>query len=113
MATKYGSVDEYLADAAPTSRVILQEIRELVSRLVPDAKETISYQMPAFRLQKVFFFYAAFKNHIGIYPPVHGDAALQRDLEPYRGPKGNLQFPLSQPIPFALIGRVAQALAKQ
>ncbi len=67
--------------------------------------------MPAFRLGKVFVYFAAFKQHIGIYPPVPSIHPLAEKLAPYRGPKGNLSFPLSQPIPYALIKQVARALA--
>ncbi len=110
---RFATVDEYLAAVPPAVRPILEEIRALVKRTVPDAQETISYQMPAFRRKRVFFFYAAFKNHIGIYPPLSGDEALLQELLPYRGEKGNLKFPLDQPIPYGLIARVAAALAQQ
>jgi uncharacterized protein YdhG (YjbR/CyaY superfamily) len=64
-------------------------------------------------VKKTFLYCAAFKSHIGIFPPVTGNAALQRALEPYSNKKGNLRFPLDELIPFALFGRVAKALAKQ
>ncbi len=81
--------------------------------VVPEAVETISYQMPAFRLKRIFFYFAAFKKHIGVYPPVSGDDDLMQALLPYRNDKGNLKFPLDQPMPYDLIGRVAEALARQ
>ncbi len=110
---RFSTVDEYLAAVPSGVRPILEEIRALVKRTVPDAQETISYQMPAFRRKGVFFYYAAFKKHIGIYPPLHGDEALEQELLPYRGEKGNLKFPLNQPMPYDLIARVAVALAQQ
>jgi uncharacterized protein YdhG (YjbR/CyaY superfamily) len=110
---KVTSVDDYIASASPEVRVILERIRRLVRAMVPSAYETISYQMPAFKLEKVFFSFAAFKNHIGIFPPVKGNRKLQTDLRPYRGQKGNLKFPLSEPIPYELIGRVASALSRE
>lgn len=110
---RFTTVDEYLAGVPSDVRPILEEIRALVKRTVPDAQETISYQMPAFRSERVFFFYAAFKKHIGIYPPLHGDEALEQELMPYRGEKGNLKFPLGRPMPYDLIARVAAALAQQ
>lgn len=79
---------------------------------VPDATECISYRMPALRHDRVFFYFAAFRKHIGVYPPVD-DPALVVELARYRGPKGNLQFPLDEPVPYDLIARVAQALARQ
>jgi uncharacterized protein YdhG (YjbR/CyaY superfamily) len=106
------SVDEYIRAADAESREILLAIRQAASAAVPDADECISYQMPALRRKKVFFYFAAFKNHIGVYPPVKDDD-LAVELERYRGPKGNLQFPLNEPVPVALIARVAASLANQ
>lgn len=106
-------IDEYIAAAAPDAQAILTEIRQLVKTAVPDAVETISYQMPAFKRKRIFFYFAAFKKHIGIYPPVQGDEELQQALLPFRGEKGNLKFPLDQPIPYDLIRRVAETLAQE
>lgn len=107
------AVDHYIETAAPEARDILREIRRLARAEVPAAVETISYRMPALRMGRVFFYFAAFKHHIGIYPPVHGDAKLQKDLKPYQNEKGNLRFPLDQPMPYPLIRRVVAALAKE
>ena len=106
-------IDDYIAAAAPAAQPILTRIRAAVREAVPDATECISYQMPALRVRKVFFYFAAFKKHIGIYPPVKGSATLQKRLAPYRGPKGNLQFPLDEPMPYALIAQVAKTLARE
>lgn len=105
-------VDEYIASAAPEVRDVLERIRRTVNDAVPGATETISYRIPALRLGKVFLYFAAFKNHIGVYPPVRGDAKLEKELQRYRGEKGNLKFPLNEPMPYELIGRVAKALAR-
>ena len=110
---KIATVDDYIASASPEVRVILEQIRRVVKAAAPSAKETISYQMPAFKLDKVFFSFGAFKNHIGVFPPVKGDRKLQIDLRRYRGEKGNLRFPLFEPIPCELIGRVASALSRE
>jgi len=58
-------------------------------------------------------YFAAFKKHIGFYPPVRGDARLMKAVSPYAGEKGNLRFPLEQPIPYDLIRRIAKFRAKQ
>lgn len=110
---KPATIDDYLAGQRPEVREILEQIRQTVREAVPTAEETIGYQMPAFRLERIFFYFAVFKKHIGVYPPVTGDAALVRALVDYRGEKGNLKFPLDQPIPYALIGKVAKSLAKE
>ena len=91
----------------------MEEIRKLVRLKVPDAQETISYQMPAFKLSRTFIYFAAFKKHIGIYPPVTGDKSVIEATARYCNEKGNLAFPLDQPIPYELIGKLAEALSKQ
>jgi hypothetical protein len=63
----------------------------------PDAQETISYGIPAFTLDGALVYFAAFKSHIGLYPPVSGDARLVKAVAPYAGEKGNLRFPLGRP----------------
>jgi uncharacterized protein YdhG (YjbR/CyaY superfamily) len=105
--------EEYFASASPEVRHLLQAIQRKVEELLPTASQCISYKMPAFKQERVFFYFAAFKKHIGVYPPVTKDAALIRELAPYRGEKGNLSFPLSEPLPIELIGRVALALAHE
>ncbi len=113
-ATKgFATVEDYLATVPPDPRAILQAIRARAKQAVPVARDCISYNMPALRDRKVFFFYAAFKSHIGIYPPATEDTALIARLEPWRGPKGNLSFPLSQDIPLDLIADTVLALWHQ
>lgn len=118
MTDHHASIDAYIAAAAPSAQAALQQIRQLVHEQVPGTAETISYRMPAFRLGqgrkgRTFFYFAAFKRHIGVFPPVQADQALVRELQPWRGEKGNLRFPLDQPLPLALIGRVVCALAAE
>jgi len=105
--------DDYFARCTPEARRLLQAIQREVEAQVPDALRCIAYQMPAFRQRKVFFYFAAFKNHIGVYPPLNDDPALVEETARFRGPKGNLSFPFSEPLPLELIGRVAKALAAQ
>jgi uncharacterized protein YdhG (YjbR/CyaY superfamily) len=105
--------DDLLDSVSPGSRQRLQAIQQAVEHRVADAERCVSYGMPAFRKHKVFFYFASFKNHIGVYPPVSRPEALVDELGPYRGPKGNLIFPHDKPLPIELIGRVAEALAEQ
>ena len=111
--TPNATIDAYVASLPPDSRFIIEEIRRIVKARVPAAVETISYKLPAFKLDRVFIYFAAFKTHIGIYPPVKGDSKLQKALLPYRGEKGNLRFPMNEPIPYDLIGEVAVALSRE
>lgn len=109
----FSTHDAYLASVPGESRARLERIQAIVEKAVPDAVRCISYGVPAYRRGRVFFYFAAFKQHIGIYPPAKGDASLMAALAPYSGPKGNLSFPLNAPLPVALIRRVVKALASQ
>ncbi|MFM2399014.1 MAG: hypothetical protein RL341_1171 [Pseudomonadota bacterium] len=111
--TPFESHEQYFASVPQDVRAILRRIQTVVESQVPKASRSISYNMPAFKLSRTFFYFAAFKKHIGVYPPVTSDAVLVKALAPYRGEKGNLSFPLNKPIPYELIGQVAAALAKQ
>jgi uncharacterized protein YdhG (YjbR/CyaY superfamily) len=85
----------------------LRDIRALLQRLVPGGQERLSYRMPAMFRGGVVVYYAAFRHHIGLYPPV-SDAALRQRLLPWAGPKGNLQFPHAQALPMDLIEAVVR-----
>lgn len=105
-----GAHESYLNQQTADAAQRLRQILDAVAALFPQAQPCISYQMPAFRQGRVFFYVATFKNHIGIYPPVTQDAELIQALAAYRGPKGNLSFPHDQPLPLTLILQVARAL---
>jgi uncharacterized protein YdhG (YjbR/CyaY superfamily) len=107
------SIDEYIAASAPKVQQVLRKIRRTIGAAAPDAEEVISYRMPAFRQHGILVYFAAFKHHIGLFPPVSGDAMLEKAIAPYAGPKGNLKFPLDQPIPYALIKRIVLLRVRQ
>ncbi len=106
------TIDDYIALRPAEVQEILAKIRATVRKAAPDAEERISYRMPAYFLDGALVYFAAFKNHIGFYPPVH-DEALQPKLAKYAGPKGNLQFPLTEPIPYPLITKIVKARIKE
>ena len=106
------TIDDYIATFPPDVQAILQKIRATVTRAVPKAQEKISYRIPAIALNGDVVYFAAFRKHIGLYPPVR-DPKLKKEVARYAGPKGNLQFPLTGRIPYALIGRIAKARAKE
>lgn len=107
------TIDEYIARAAPEAQPILRRIRATIKKAVPEASETISYQIPAFQLRRIVVYFAAFKHHIGLYPPVKGDAALRKAIAPYANEKGILRFALDRTVPLALIARIAKSRAVQ
>ncbi len=87
----------------------LQTIRTATEEEVPEAKEAISYQMPAFTLGgRNLIFFAAYENHIGLNPASSAMEASIQELSPYRTGKGTLQFPLDQPLPLAIVREVVR-----
>jgi len=107
------TIDAYIASFPSKVQAILRKIRATVRKAAPDAQEKISYRMPAFFQNGVLIYFAAFKQHIGVFPPIRGDTDLQKQLAPYRGPKGNLKFPLDEPMPYDLIRRLVMFQLKQ
>lgn len=94
-------------------QVILQRVRQVVREAAPLAREVISYRMPAVKQNGVLVYFAAFKNHIGLYPPVSGDTSLLKAIAPYVGEKGNVRFPFDKPIPYDLISHITALRARQ
>jgi uncharacterized protein YdhG (YjbR/CyaY superfamily) len=107
------NIDEYIAGFPPEIQRVLSEVRSTIGNAAPGAQETISYRIPAFVLSGTLVYFAAFKTHIGLYPPVRGDARLEKAIAPYAGEKGNLRFPLDRPIPYGLIERIVELRVKQ
>ena len=107
------NIDEYIRQFDLSVRVILERIRATIRSAAPDADEAISYQMPAFKGYGVLVYFAAWKEHIGLYPPISGDKSIEKAAARYAGPKGNLQFPLSEPIPYDLIERIVKLRVRQ
>lgn len=110
---KRTEIDSYIAKFPAEVQVILEQVRETIRNAAPDAQEVISYKMPAFRQHGILVYFAAWKNHIGLYPPISGDKTLEEAVARYAGPKGNLQFPLDEPMPLDLIRRIVKLRVKQ
>lgn len=111
--SKPKTIDEYIAGFPPGIQEILQKIRQTIKQAAPEAEETIKYQMPTFTLKGNLVHFAAFKNHIGLYPTPSGTAKFKTELSVYAGAKGSVRFPLDQPIPFDLIGDIVKFRAKE
>lgn len=107
------NVDEYIEGFSREVQVILRRVRKVVREAAPRAQEVITYRMPALKQNGILVYFAAFKGHIGLYPPVAGDAPLQEAMAPYAGAKGNLRFPYDKPIPYELISRITELRVKQ
>lgn len=106
-------IDGYITQFPADLQAVLRDVRDTVRRAAPEADETISYRMPAFRQHGILVYFAAWKKHIGLYPPISGDKAIEKAAARYAGPKGNLQFPLDEPMPLDLIERIVKLRVKQ
>lgn len=106
-------IDDYIADFPKEIQAILEKVRLTIKKAAPGAVEVISYRMPAFALKGNLVYFAAFKKHIGLFPPITGDEKLRREAAVYAGPKGNLRFPLAEPIPYALITKIVTLRVKE
>jgi len=106
--TNFQSIDEYIVTFPEETQKILNEIRDTIKTAAPDAEEKISYQMPTFYLNGNLIHFAAFKNHIGIYPTPSGTEAFKRELSKYQGAKGSVRLPIDEPMPLKLIAKIVK-----
>ena len=105
--------DDYLERFPKDAQQRLQKMRLTVKKAAPQAKEKISYGIPAFTLNGMLVWFAAFKNHIGFYPRTSAIAAFKKELSPYKGAKGSVQFPFDKPLPLPLISRIVKFRVKE
>ncbi len=111
---QFKTIDEYIKASPKDVQSILQRLRLTIRRAAPEAVETISYQMPTFKLNgKGLVYFAAFKNHIGFYPIPSGIEAFKKELSRYKQGKGSVQFPIDKPIPYDLVRRIVRFRAKE
>lgn len=111
----YKSVDEYIAAHPEPAAECLRAVRKAIRRALPKAEETISYRMPAYRVNgEVALYFAGWKKHYSLYPAsgLLVDA-FQTELAPYEITKGTIRFPLSEPVPGRLIADIARFRAKE
>jgi uncharacterized protein YdhG (YjbR/CyaY superfamily) len=107
------AVDPYIAKQPSPQRELLEQIRDLILKVQPEAKDLMSYGVPACRYQGKTILYAAFKNHIGIYPGPAVIEAFAKELEGYKTSKGAIQFTFSVPLPLLLIEKMIKAVFTQ
>lgn len=110
---KFQSADDYLSALPQPARDAVASLRQAIQQAAPQAEEAISYNMPAFRQNGILVWYAAFKNHVGLYPKPSAIAAFKVELMPYKTSKGAIQFPIDQPIPTNLIKKIVKFRLKE
>jgi uncharacterized protein YdhG (YjbR/CyaY superfamily) len=114
MATKFETVDEYIATFPSEVREVLEMVRRTIHTAVPDAGEKISYQIPTVTVGgKPVVYFSGWKEHISLYPIPDLDESMTERVEPFRSGKGTVKFPLGQPIPYDLVADLARKLTEQ
>lgn len=113
--TDFKSVDEYIASHPDATQNILRRVREAIRTAVPAAEEVISYKIPTYKVHGCpVLYFAGWKHHYSLYPANERlVAAFKDELAPYEIEKGTIRFPLFQPVPVKLIGRIAKFRAKE
>jgi len=111
---KVSDVDQYIAGFSSAIKKMLEQVRKTIRDNAPDAVEGISYGMPGFKyLGKPLVYFAGYENHIGFYATPTGHEAFKKDLAGYKTGKGSVQFPLTEPLPLALIKKIVLFRVKE
>jgi uncharacterized protein YdhG (YjbR/CyaY superfamily) len=105
----YKNVEEYISSFPESTQQLLSQIREIILKHSPEAEESISYGMPTYKQKgKSLVYFASYKKHIGFYATPAGHTAFAAELANYKQGKGSVQFPINQPMPLDLIGRMVE-----
>ena len=109
------TVESYIDQSSPDVQKVLSKLRLTIRRAAPDAEESISYGIPTFKVGgKALVYFAAFQAHIGFYPMTAGvRAKFKKELSPYKQSTGTVRFPLDEPLPYPLIGRIVKFKVKE
>lgn len=103
------SIDEYIAGFSDDIQALLKEVRSTIKQAAPDAEESMSYGMPAYKTKgKPLVYFAGYKHHIGFYATPTGHAEFAKELSKYKQGKGSVQFPIDQPMPLELIAQIVE-----
>ena len=101
------SIGQYIFSQPREIQPLLQNMREIIKNVAPEAVEVISYSMPAFKFHgKILCYFAAHKNHIGFYATPSANIFFAEELKDYKTSKGTIQFPYEKPLPYNLIEKI-------
>ncbi len=114
MNTVFKNTDEYIKSYPKDVQILLEQIRTVIKKSAPEAIESISYGMPAYKLHgSPLVYFAAFKKHIGFYATPTGHSEFAKELSKYKQGKGSVQFPLDKPLPLVLINKIVKFRVKE
>jgi uncharacterized protein YdhG (YjbR/CyaY superfamily) len=108
------AVDAYIAAAPKAVQPMLRELRLAIRSAAPKAEEKLSYRMPFYAYHGRLIYFAAHRNHVGMYPIIGREKDLYaKELKPYMAAKATLQFPIGKPIPIGLVKKVVKERARE
>ena len=109
------TIDSYIAAQPDAARPVLEKLRKVIGKAIPEAEEAISYGMPAYKLgSRVVVYFAGWKQHTALYPAsAQTFSAFKKEVDGYATSKGTLQFPLGEPLPVKLIEAIAKYRAAE
>ena len=111
---KFETIDEYIGTFPENVQRILEKLRATIREAAPEVLESISYDMPTFKLNgERLVYFSGWKNHIGFYHIPEGNEAFRKELSPYAGEKGSLRFLLDKPIPYDLVKKIVMLRTKE
>ena len=115
MPKAFDTVEEYIAAQPEAVRKTLERVRDVLRKALPKAEETISYNMPTYKIGgEAVLHFAGWKQHFSLYPVKSTVvAAFRNDLANYELEKGTLRIPFSESIPVDLIKRIARFRAAE
>ena len=114
MAKKFQTVEEYLASFEPAPPAVLEEVRAAIRAAVPEAEETVSFDMPSYQLHgRPIVHFSGWSSFVSLYPMPVFEPALEKRVRPYRATRGTGRFPLSGPVPTELITEIVGVIAAQ
>jgi uncharacterized protein YdhG (YjbR/CyaY superfamily) len=106
------NTDEYISWFPSETQKLLKQLRATIKKAAPKAEEVISYGMPAYKLNGMLVYFAAYAKHIGFYPTSSGISAFKKEISVFKWSKGAVQFPLDKPLPIALITKIVKFRVK-
>ncbi len=110
---KAKDVSEYISFFPKHTQTLLKQVRKVVKDAAPDAVEVISYGMPAYKLDKMLLYFAAFEKHIGFYPMASAIVEFKEEIAGFKSAKGSIQFPIGKPLPIKLMTKIVKFRVKE
>lgn len=107
------TVSEYIKAAPKEARTTLREIRAVLQKVAPNATETLKWGSPVFEERRILFAYRAFRSHLNLMVTHPAMEPFGRELKKFKTGNDTIQFPYDEPLPKALIRKIAAFRMKQ